>query len=229
MAASNTAPIYDDRFVNMANDLESTLAAVRRCTLCAPHLPMGPRPIIQASESSSLLIVGQAPGTKVHLSGIPWNDNSGSRLREWLGIAPDVFHDPAMVAIVPVGMCYPGVAPSGGDNPPRKECAPLWHPSILPLLPDVRMTILVGLYAHKLFLGSARSKTLTATVADFSKYLPRYLPLPHPSWRSVTWERRNPWFGETVLPAGRNSSASSKTRNSAGIARMTVVGRNEQT
>jgi uracil-DNA glycosylase len=124
-------------------------------------------------------------------------------LRNWLGLDPEVFYDPARVAIVPAGMCYPGVAPSGGDNPPRPECAPLWHPLILPLLRDVRLTVLVGAYAQKLFLGSARSKTLTQTVADFAGYLPAYLPLPHPSWRSLVWERKNPWFMDKVLPAAR--------------------------
>lgn len=187
----------------MEDELDAVLAAARRCTLCTPYLPLGPRPIVQGARSASLLIVGQAPGTKVHRSGIPWDDNSGSRLRNWLGIAPEVFYDPARVATVPAGLCYPGVAPSGGDNPPRPECAPLWHPLILPLLDKVRLTILVGSHAQKLFLGSARARTLSATVANYNQYLPAYLPLPHPSWRSIVWERNNPWFGEDMLPHAR--------------------------
>lgn len=183
--------------------LGDVLDAARNCRLCEPYLPLGPRPILQANASARLLIVGQAPGTKAHLTGVPWNDNSGSRLRSWLGIDPDVFYDAKRVAIVPAGFCYPGAVPNGGDKPPRPECAPLWHPQILPLLGNIRLTILVGGYAHGLFLGSSRSRTLTETVANFARHLPAHLPLPHPSWRSVGWEKKNPWFASEVLSAAR--------------------------
>jgi uracil-DNA glycosylase len=187
----------------MNDQLDDVLAAARRCNLCAPVLPLGPRPILQASRSSTLLIVGQAPGTRAHLSGIPWDDNSGTRLRLWLGLEPEVFYDATRVAIVPAGFCYPGAVPKGGDNPPRPECAPLWHPQILPLLENVELTILVGGYAQRLFLGSSRARTLTETVADFARYLPAYLPLPHPSWRSLAWEKKHPWFTSEVLTRAR--------------------------
>ena len=188
----------------MEDQLSAVLDSARRCTLCAPFLPLGPRPIVQGARSATLLIVGQAPGTKVHRSGIPWDDNSGSRLRTWLAMAPELFYDATRVAIVPAGLCYPGVAPSGGDNPPRPECAPLWHPQILPLLDNIRLTVLVGSYAQRLFLGAARSRTLSETVANFARYLPTYLPLPHPSWRSVGWEKQNPWFASEVLPTAKS-------------------------
>lgn len=187
----------------MTDRLSDVLAAARSCRLCERYLPLGPRPILQANASARLLIVGQAPGTKAHLSGIPWNDNSGSRLRSWLGIEPAVFYDANRVAIIPAGFCYPGAVPNGGDNPPRPECAPLWHPQILPLLGNIRLTVLVGGYAHGLFLGSSRSRTLTETVANFARHLPTHLPLPHPSWRSVGWEKKNPWFASEVLSAAR--------------------------
>mgnify|MGYP000966420905 CR=1 FL=1 len=185
-------------------ELDAVLAAARRCTLCTPYLPLGPRPVVQAAPSASLLIVGQAPGVKVHRSGIPWDDKSGMRLRDWLGIPPEIFYDPNRVAIVPAGLCYPGAAPSGGDNPPRPECAPLWHPLILPLLRQVRLTLLVGSYAQKLFLRANRAPTLSATVANYRQYLPDYLALPHPSWRSIIFERKNPWFGEEMLPHAKD-------------------------
>lgn len=188
----------------MTEGLNEVLARARSCRLCEGFLPLGPRPILQAAGSARLLIVGQAPGTKAHLSGIPWNDNSGMRLRSWLGIEPDVFYDERRVAIVPAGFCYPGAVTKGGDLPPRPECAPLWHPQILPMLDNIRLTVLVGGYAHRLFLGSSRSRTLTGTVADFARYLPVHLPLPHPSWRSVGWEKKNPWFASEVLETTRN-------------------------
>lgn len=187
----------------MDDELGAVLEAARCCTLCAPYLPLGPRPVVQAARSARLLIVGQAPGIKVHRSGIPWDDNSGKRLRNWLGLEPAVFYDPERVAIVPAGLCYPGVAPSGGDNPPRPECAPRWHPTILPLLDNIGLTVLVGLYAQKLFLGAQRGRSLGERVAGYERYLPAYLPLPHPSWRSVGWERKNPWFGQDLLPQAR--------------------------
>lgn len=182
--------------------MPALLQRIRACQLCANHLPLGPRPVLRAAASARLLIVGQAPGTRVHASGIPWNDPSGERLRAWLGIDRDTFYDESRVAIVPMGFCYPGKGTSG-DLPPRPECAQTWHPQLLPRLPSIELTLLIGQYAQKYFLGAARGGDLTATVRAFRDYLPRYLPLPHPSPRNIGWFRRNPWFEAEVLPALR--------------------------
>lgn len=176
------------------------LARVRACRLCAAHLPLGPKPVFRLAESARLLIVGQAPGTKVHATGIPWNDPSGDRLREWLGLDRDAFYDAARVAILPAGLCYPGRLPQGGDRPPRPECAPTWHPPLRARLAHVRLTLLVGSYAQAYYLRERRGKTLTETVMNFRAYLPEFLPLPHPSWRTLAWAQRNPWFAREVLP-----------------------------
>ena len=180
--------------------LESLLRDARACTVCQAVLPMGARPVVQAAPGARLLIVGQAPGHKVHATGLPWNDASGDRLREWLQIDRAVFYDANRVAIVPMGFCYPGATGSGGDRPPRQECAPLWHARLLGHLPEIRCTLLVGQYAQKHYLRSTRKNTLTETVRSFAAYAPRFFPLPHPSWRSVGWMRRNGWFEELVLP-----------------------------
>lgn len=178
-----------------------TLARIRACTHCAPHLPLGPRPVLRASPTARLLVVGQAPGTKVHETGIPWNDRSGDRLRQWLGLDRDSFYDEARIAIVPTGLCYPGRDPKGGDLPPRPECAPLWHPVILPLLTEVRLTLLVGGYAQAALLGTRRHPTMTETVAAWRDTLADgIIPLPHPSWRTTAWQRKNPWFDAELLP-----------------------------
>lgn len=179
--------------------LKRAMNEARACRACA-DLPLGPRPVFRLSSTARLLIVGQAPGTKVHETGIPWNDRSGDRLREWTKLGRDDFYDERRVAIMPMGFCYPGVLANGGDAPPRPECAPRWHPVLLPLLPRVELVLLVGSYAQAGFLGAARQKTLTETVRHFRDYLPRFLPLPHPSWRTTTWERKNPWFARQVLP-----------------------------
>jgi uracil-DNA glycosylase len=172
-------------------------AAARACTLCADSLPLGPRPILQVSATARLLIIGQAPGTAVHLSGIPWDDRSGDRLRQWLGLSKPVFYDASRVAQVPMGLCYPGVLAGGGDRPPIPICAPTWHPRLLPLMPEVRLTLLVGGYAQARVLGKG---AMTARVRAFRDHLPCYLPLPHPSWRTSGWERVNPWFAAELLP-----------------------------
>ena len=182
--------------------LPALLQRIRACRLCAAHLPLGPRPVLRARASARLLIVGQAPGTRVHASGIPWNDPSGERLRAWLGIDRDAFYDEARVAIVPMGFCYPGKGRSG-DLPPRAECAQTWHPQLLPQLPRIELTLLIGQYAQRYFLGTARGDDLTATVRAYRDYLPRCLPLPHPSPRNIGWFRRNPWFESEVLPTLR--------------------------
>jgi uracil-DNA glycosylase len=176
------------------------LRDVHACRICSAALPLGPRPVLQLASSARLLIIGQAPGRKVHLSGIPWDDASGDRLRDWLNIDSSVFYDPARVAILPMGLCYPGAGSGGGDRPPRPECAPLWHERLLGALPDLRLTLLVGLYAQRHYLASEQKATMTDTVRAFSEYRPRYFPLPHPSWRSAVWMRRNPWFEEAVIP-----------------------------
>ena len=181
------------------------------CRTCAAHLPHGPRPVVQFSPTSRLAIVGQAPGSKVHASGVPWNDASGDRLCDWTGLSNAELHDPAHVAIVPMGFCYPGKA-SGGDMPPRKECAPLWHDRVWHELPEVRLTLLVGVYAHAQYLPDARKLRLAERIANFRAYLPRYFPLPHPSWRSTMFMRANPWFEQDVLPELRKAVAQTLAR-----------------
>ncbi len=180
--------------------LAAAAAEARACRLCAPHLPLGPRPVFRVSTTARLLIIGQAPGTRVHETGIPFNDASGRRLRAWLGMDEATFYDVSRVAILPVGLCYPGRLPRGGDAPPRPECAPLWHPRLRPLMPAIRLTLLVGSYAQTHVLGPGQ---MTARVRDFRAHWPEIVPLPHPSWRTTAWERRNPWFVEDLLPALR--------------------------
>ncbi len=181
--------------------LDDLAAQARACTVCAAHLPLGPRPVLRVSTTASLLIASQAPGTKVHASGTPWTDASGHRLRAWLGMTPDEFYDAARVAILPMGLCYPGRLPRGGDAPPRPECAPLWRPRLLAAMPGIRLTLLVGSYAQANALGPG---AMTDRVRNWRDALPRYFPLPHPSWRTGHWERQNPWFAEDVLPALRH-------------------------
>lgn len=184
----------------MEDHFATTLARIRACSHCAEHLPLGPRPVLRGLPSARLLIVGQAPGTKVHESGIPWDDRSGDRFRQWLGLDRATFYDESRIAIVPMGLCYPGRAPGGGDLPPRPECAPLWHPILRPFFPQLRLTLLVGLYAQSYYLGDRRQPTMTATVAAWRDYAPDFLPLPHPSWRTTAWQNKNSWFDDDVLP-----------------------------
>ncbi len=184
--------------------LDTLAAEARACTLCAQHLPLGPRPVLRVSATARLLIIGQAPGTKVHATGIPWNDPSGDRLRQWLGMDRDTFYDEVRIAIVPMGLCYPGRLPNGGDAPPRPECAPRWHPALLAAMPAIRLTLLVGGYAQARYLGKGG---MTERVRDYAAHLPRFFPLPHPSWRTTFWERKNPWFTEQALPALRAAVA----------------------
>jgi uracil-DNA glycosylase len=181
-------------------ELERVLRDARACRVCAADLPLGPRPIVRARATARLLIVGQAPGTRVHETGIPWNDPSGDRLRDWLDVDKEAFYDQDRIAIVPMGFCYPGRNPRGGDNPPRPECAPLWHPPLLAALPAVGLTLLVGLYAQRRYLGARRRNNLTETVRAWADYGPVYMPLPHPSWRNTAWLKRNPWFEVELLP-----------------------------
>jgi uracil-DNA glycosylase len=187
--------------------LAALLKRVRACTLCAAHLPLGPRPILRARASARLMIVGQAPGTRVHETGVPWNDRSGDRLRQWLDLDRERFYDEARVAIVPMGFCYPGRDAHGGDRPPRPECAPTWHPAIRARLPAVELTLLVGTYAQGFYLGGRRKESVGETVRAWRDYLPGFLPLPHPSWRNTAWLRKNPWFETELVPELRRRVA----------------------
>lgn len=184
------------------NKLLPLIKNIRECRLCANHLPLNPRPVLQAHHLSRLLIVGQAPGIRVHNTGIPWNDPSGDRLRHWTHLDKKTFYDINQIAIIPMGFCYPGTGPSG-DLPPRKECASLWLPKLLAGLPNIQLTLLIGQYAQQHYLGKQAKTNLTQTVASFADYLPTYFPLPHPSPRNNIWLKRNPWFEEFILPALR--------------------------
>ncbi len=191
----------------MAQAFDQLLAAIRRCSVCAAHLPQGPRPIVQAAVGARIVIVGQAPGSKVHMSGVPWQDDSGDRLRQWAGLDLATFYDANQVALIPMGFCYPG-AERGADLPPRPECAPLWHHQLLAALPARRLTLLVGMHAQGRYLPVSKRQTLTETVRRFREAPSSSFPLPHPSWRSTGWMRRNPWFEQEVLPALRGAVAS---------------------
>jgi len=184
--------------------LNSLLAEVRACRLCEKHLPLGPRPVVRMAPSARLLIIGQAPGTKVHASGIPWDDRSGDRLRDWLKVDKSTFYDETRIAIMPMGFCFPGTNPKGGDNPPRPECAPAWHDRLREHLPNIELTLLVGSYAQSRYLGKTAKKTMTDTVKNFRDYLEDgFLPTPHPSWRTTGWAKKHPWFEEEILPVLR--------------------------
>ncbi|WP_143959773.1 uracil-DNA glycosylase family protein [Litoribacter populi] len=179
--------------------MKKLLTEIRSCSVCESHLPLGPRPVLSISPLSKILIVGQSPGTKVHASGIPWDDASGKELRRWLGVGGEEFYDSSIFGILPMGLCYPGRG-RGGDLPPRPECAPLWHGKVLEKMPQVQLTLLIGAYAQKFYLGKSAKKTLTDTVRNFEEYLPRYFPLVHPSPRNLIWRKKNPWFESDVLP-----------------------------
>jgi len=186
--------------------LDAVLAEARACTVCREHLPLGPRPVLAVHGASRIAVIGQAPGTRVHATGVPWDDDSGAHLQEWLGVDRATFMDATRFAILPMGFCYPGKK-KGGDAAPRPECAPLWHAPILDAMPDLRLTLLIGGYAQARYLGKARKKTLTASVQGFAEYLPDRFPLPHPSWRSRIWMKKNPWFEAEVLPSLRERVA----------------------
>ena len=177
----------------------SLLARIRDCQHCAEHLPHGVRPVVQFSTKARILIIGQAPGAKVHASGVPWKDASGNKLREWLGIDEETFYDASQVALVPMGFCYPGKGKSG-DLPPRPECEPKWHSQILEKLPHIELTLLIGQFAQKHYLGKSVKANLTETVKSYRDYLPAYLPLPHPSPRNRHWLSKNDWFEKEVIP-----------------------------
>ncbi|MGH6892136.1 MAG: uracil-DNA glycosylase family protein [Dongiaceae bacterium] len=182
-----------------AADWNELLTQIRACTACVPRLPLGPKPILSASPTARLLITSQAPGRRAHEAGRTFADASGDRLRAWLGLTPDVFYDSSRVAIIPMGMCYPGTQASGGDILPEARCSATWHPPLLSHLSRVRLTLLVGRLAQLRYLPDPR-RSMSEAVADWRSYLPRYVPLPHPSWRTLGWARRNPWFEAEMLP-----------------------------
>ncbi len=187
--------------------LRRVSAEASACRLCFRSLE--PKPVFRAAGSARLLIVGQAPGRRVHETGIPWNDPSGEVLRGWLAMARDEFYDRSRIAIVPVGLCYPGTV-NGADLPPPPRCAALWQPRFRAALPDICLTLLVGSYAQAYYLPG-RKRTMTETVRAFREYLPEFFPLPHPSWRNLLWRRKNPWFESEVLPELRRRIRDAKT------------------
>ncbi len=186
----------------MAVSLSRVSREARACELCREHLPNPPRPVFLVGASARLLIVGQAPGRRVHETGIPWNDPSGEVLREWLALDRRAFYDTSRIAIVPVGLCYPGTV-NGADLPPCRDCAPAWQPRFRAALTHIRLTLLVGGYAQAYYLKGRRKASLGETVRAYRDYLPEFMPLPHPSWRNKLWLRKNPWFAEDVIPALR--------------------------
>jgi uracil-DNA glycosylase len=182
-----------------ANDFEKLVTEMRACRICADLLPLGPRPVFQIHPKAKILVAGQAPGRRVHETGLPFNDPSGDRLRAWLGIDRETFYDPLKLAIVPMGFCYPGTGKSG-DLPPRPECAEAWRTRALAGLHDLELILVIGQYAHDWHLRGQSGKTLTETVRNWKSYWPKILPLPHPSPRNNLWLRKNPWFEQEILP-----------------------------
>ena len=187
--------------------MHKILAEIRDCTVCKDFLPNTPRPIIQASAVSKIVVIGQAPGQKVQSSGIPWDDASGNNLREWLGVDKQIFYNEKIFALIPMGFCFPGTGNSG-DLPPRPECAPLWHEKVLRLMTEVKLSLLIGQYAQGYYLKSHTKITLTETVKNYKAYLPHYIPLPHPSPRNNIWQKKNSWFKENLVPVLQEKVAS---------------------
>ena len=186
----------------MEESLIALLEAIRACRTCTEHLPLGANPVLRASASARILIVGQAPGTKVHASGIPWNDASGERLRSWMQIDKATFYNENLIAIAPMGFCYPGKG-KFGDLPPRPECAAQWRTRLHAQLPNIKLTLLIGQYAMQYYLGTRMKRTLGETVAAVEEYLPEYFPLVHPSPRNGIWLGKNPWFETSLIPEFR--------------------------
>ena len=180
--------------------MERLLDEIRKCVVCAKFLPNAPRPIVQASMQSKIVIIGQAPGQKVHNSGVPWDDQSGDELRRWLGVTKEQFYDPNLFALVPMGFCYPGKGKSG-DLPPRPECAPLWHTRLVKEMKKIKLIILIGQYSQKYYLAENFRPTLTENVKNYKEFLPDFLPLVHPSPRNKIWQKKNPWFEAEIVPA----------------------------
>lgn len=179
--------------------MKALLEEIKQCKICDSHLDLGANPVISAHKEAKIAIIGQAPGIRVHQSGIPWNDPSGKQLRKWLAISDEIFYDETKIAIVPMGFCYPGKGKSG-DLPPRKECAPQWHEQLLQQMPNLELILLIGIYAQRYYLKDSAKKNLTETVNHYPEYLPKYFVLPHPSPRNRFWLTKNPWFEKEVLP-----------------------------
>ncbi|ARV09785.1 IclR family transcriptional regulator [Winogradskyella sp. PC-19] len=178
--------------------MKNLLKEISQCTICKAYLPLGPRPVVTANINSKIIIIGQAPGTKVHESGIPWDDQSGKKLRQWLNVTDEQFYNTENFAIIPMGFCYPGKGKTG-DLPPRPECAPQWHQLLLDKMPNVELVILVGAYAQKYYLKDKAKRTLTETVGEYKSYLPKYFPIAHPSPTNRFWRAKNPWFEELIV------------------------------
>lgn len=198
--------------------LDRLAGEIAACRLCrdvpaaGKPLPHEPRPVAHLSPTARILVAGQAPGTKVHASGLPFDDASGDRLRDWMGLDRETFYDTTRLAFLPMGFCFPGQDAAGGDLPPRRECAPAWRARALALMPQVELVLAVGLHAQTWHMGAEARAGMTATVAAWRSVLgaerrPRILPLPHPSWRNTGWLRRNPWFEADLLPALRDEVA----------------------
>ena len=207
MPSQFASPRKNEPTIPMSEDFEDLLGEIRACTLCAERLPLGPRPVLRGRPSARLLIISQAPGVRVHETGLSFNDRSGDRLRTWLGLDRETFYDEARVAIMPIGFCYPGRSSSGGDLPPRPECAPLWHPQLRRFFVAVELTLLVGRYAIEDYLPRFKRCSLTETLAHWRDLLPEYFVLPHPSWHTIRWLRDNPWFERAALPELRRQVA----------------------
>lgn len=199
MADAMTAPAETARL----DAIRDLVAEIRACRACAGRMEPEPRPVVRLHPDARILVVGQAPGVRVHAAGAPFVDASGDRLRDWMGVDESVFYDPERVAIAPAGFCFPGLTPNGADRPPRRECAPLWQARIVEALKEVRLTLLVGGYAHRIHLGARAQAGVTETVRDFAAHLPTHFPLPHPSWRNTGWIKTNPWFEADLLPVLR--------------------------
>ncbi|WP_421750295.1 uracil-DNA glycosylase family protein [Croceimicrobium sp.] len=179
--------------------MQKLLKQIKSCTICAAHLTEGVNPILSASPQSKIVLIGQAPGSIVHRTGIPWDDRSGDRLRDWMAVSKNDFYREELFALIPMGFCYPGKGKSG-DLAPRPECAPQWHQPLLSEIKAKQLILLIGSYAQKYYLGDRAKNTLTETVKNYTEYLPQFLPLPHPSPRNTIWLKKNPWFEESILP-----------------------------
>lgn len=179
--------------------MDSLLSEIRKCSICLPHLAHGVNPVLSASQASKAVIIGQAPGSIVHRTGVPWDDKSGDRLRDWMGVSTEEFYNEELFALVPMGFCYPGKGKSG-DLPPRPECAPKWHELVLEQIKNKQLVLLIGQYAQNYYLKDSVKQNLTSTVKNYQAYLPNYLPLPHPSPRNNIWLKKNEWFEASVIP-----------------------------